>query len=112
MNKDRQKLAEALELVGSVFAIDGMSQLAEQASKAADDGKPQSQVLGIAYKMEALLIKQGPQLADKLVAWHTDKTIQDVKDMDDAEYGMQLRNTIVADVCGFFGLSPRTDGQK
>lgn len=109
---DRKGLAQALEMVGSVFAIDGMAQLAEKAQQAAADGKPQAAVLGIAYQMEALIIQKAPQLADQLVAWHTGKTADEVDQMENAEYGAQLRDTVVADLCGFFGLSPRTDGTK
>lgn len=112
MENKRKDLAEALELVGGVFDIDGMAELAAKAEKAAKEQASQARILAISYKMEALLMQKDPGLADRLVAWHMGKSVEEAAQLEDAEYGRQLRDTVVADVCGFFGLSPRTDGTK
>ena len=104
----RNDLAEKLELIGSIFEIDGMDKLVNKFTKGISIIKYNA----ITIQIESLLLKNNPEVAEKLVANHLDMTDEEVKGMDDAEYAVALRDAITTDVIGFFASSPHTDGQK
>ncbi len=104
----RNELAEKLELIGSIFEIDGMDKLVNKFEKGISIIKYNA----ITIQIESLLLKKNPEVAEQLVAAHLDKTVDEIKELSDAEYAVSLRDAITTDVIGFFASSPHTDGQK
>ena len=104
----RNELAEKLELVGSLFEIDGMSDLLSKFEKDMGVLKFNAVVIHI----ESLLMKNAPEIADRMIAMKIGITQEDVEKMDDAEYSNALKETIISDALGFFASSPRSDGKK
>lgn len=104
----RNELAEKLELIGSIFEIDGMDKLVNKFEKGISIIKYNA----ITIQIESLLLKKNPEVAEQLVAAHLDKTVDEIKELSDAEYAVALRDAITTDVIGFFASSPHTDGQK
>lgn len=104
----RNELAEKLELIGSIFEIEGMDKLVNKFSK----GMSIIKYNAITIQIESLLLKNNPEVAEKLVANHLEKTVEEIKELPDAEYAVSLRDAITTDVIGFFASSPHTDGQK
>lgn len=104
----RNELAEKLELIGSIFEIDGMDKLVNKFEK----GISIIKFNAITIQIESLLLKKNPEVAEQLVAVHLDKTVDEIKELSDAEYAVALRDAITTDVIGFFASSPHTDGQK
>lgn len=104
----RNELAEKLELIGSIFEIDGMDKLVNKFTKGISIIKYNA----ITIQIESLLLKENPEVAEQLVANHLGKTVEETKELDDADYAVALRDAITTDVIGFFASSPHTDGQK
>lgn len=104
----RKDLAEKLELIGSIFEIDGMDKLVNKFEKGISIIKYNA----ITIQIESLLLKENPKVAEQLVAAHLEKTVDEIKDLSDAEFAVALRDAITTDVIGFFASSPHTDGQK
>lgn len=106
--KDRNILAEKMEIIGQVFEIDGMSDLLNKFKP----GMHTVQFNAVSIQVSGLLLKNNKELADRVIAMSLDETDEKVQEMDDAEYALALRNAIILDVMGFFASSPRTDGEK
>ena len=106
--RNRADLAEKMEIIGQVFEIDGMSDLLNKY----DPGMNSIKFNAVTVQVSGLLLQRKRDLADKIVAMHTEKTDAQVQEMDDAQYALELRNAIITDVMGFFVSSPRSDGQK
>lgn len=104
----RKDLAEKLELIGSIFEIDGMDKLVNKFEKGISIIKYNA----ITIQIESLLLKENPKVAEQLVAAHLEKTVDEIKDLSDAEFAVALRDAITTDVIGFFASSPHTVGQK
>lgn len=104
----RNELAEKLELIGSIFEIDGMDKLVNKFTKGISIIKYNA----ITIQIESLLLKKNPEVAEQLVAAHLEKTVDEIEELSDAEYAVALRDAITTDVIGFFASSPHTDGQK
>ena len=114
---NRNELAEKLELVGSMFEIDGMSELLKKFDPEKDENgknKPFSAVKfnAIVIQVESLLMKNNQAVADKIIAMNRDITLEDVGKLDDAGYANALKTAIITDVLGFFASSPSSDGRK
>ena len=104
----RNELAEKLEVIGSIFEIDGMSELLSKFEKDMGSVKFNAVVIQI----ESLLMKKAPGVADRLIAMKNGITQEDVDKMDDAEYSNALKDAIITDALVFFASSPRSDGKK
>ena len=104
----RNELAEKLEVIGSIFEIDGMNELLSKFDKNMGNVKFNAVVIQI----ESLLMKKAPEVADRLIAMKNGITQEDVDKMDDAEYSSALKDAIISDALGFFASSPRSDGKK
>ena len=114
---NRNELAEKLELIGSMFEIDGMSELLKKFEPEKDEkgeNKPFSAVKfnAIVIQVESLLMKNNQAVADKIIAMSRGISGEEVAKLDDAEYANALKTAIVTDVIGFFGSSPSSDGRK
>lgn len=105
---ERNTLAEKMEIIGQVFEIDGMNDLLNKYEK----GMSIVKFNAVTIQVSGLLLKNNKELADKIIAMGTEKSDEQVQKMDDAEYAMELRNSITRDVMGFFASSPRSDGKK
>ena len=108
MSKDRNILAEKMEVVGQVFEIDGMSDLLNKYKP----GMSTVQFNAVTIQVSGLLLKANKELSDKVIAMAMEQTDEQVQAMEDAEYALALRNAIITDIMGFFASSPRTDGEK
>jgi len=106
--KDRNQLAEKMEIIGQVFEIDGMSEMLNKYKA----GMPTVQFNAVTIQVSGLLLKTNKELSDRIIAMSLDETDETVQGMDDAEYALALRNAIIRDVMGFFVSSPRSGGQK
>ena len=104
----RNELAEKLEVIGSIFEIDGMNELLSKFDKNMGNVKFNAVVIQI----ESLLMKKAPEVADRLIAMKNGITQEDVDKMEDAEYSNALKEAIITDALGFFASSPRSDGKK
>ena len=113
----RNELAEKLELVGSMFEIDGMNDLLKKFDPEKDE-KGNSRPIGavkfnaIVIQIESLLMKHNQAVADKIIAMNRDITLDEVGKLDDADYANALKHAIITDVMGFFASSPSSDGRK
>ena len=105
---ERNKLALQLELVGEMLEIDGMNELFEKFQAGISTVKFNAVVI----QTGALLMKERPDTADKLIAMARDITTEEVEKLDDGEYGNALKQAITQEVIGFFASSQRTDGKK
>lgn len=105
---NRTDLAEKLEIIGSLFEIDGMDELVNKFKAGISVVKYNA----ITIQIESLLLKTDKELADRLVASNKGITMEDVEKMDDADFAVSLRDAITTDVIGFFASSQRTGGQK
>lgn len=105
---ERNELAEKLELIGSMFEIDGMSELLEKMGKGMNPVK----FSAIVIQIESLLMKGNKKTADGIIAMSKKISIEEVEKMEDAEYAAALKDAIITDVMGFFASSPRSDGKK
>lgn len=106
--RNRNILAEKMEIIGQVFEIEGMSDLLNKFKT----GMTTVQFNAVAIQVSGLLLKDNKELADRVIAMSAEVPDENVQGMDDAEYALALRNAIVMDVMGFFASSPRTDGKK
>lgn len=95
----RNELAEKLELIGQIFEIDGMSDLCNKFEAGMNTVKFNAVVIQVA----GLLTRSNEKLADRIVAMHKGIDEKEVAQMEDAEYGKELKAAIVSDVMGFFG---------
>ena len=100
--------AEKLEVIGSIFEIEGMNKLLNKFKK----DQSIVQFNAIVIQIESLLLKNNAELADRVVAMSLEKTAEEVEKLSDSEYAIALRNAITGDVMGFFASSGHTDGQK
>lgn len=105
---DRNKLALQLELVGEMLEIDGMNEQFEKFQ----GGISTVKFSAIVIQIGALLMKNRPDTADKLISLAQDIPLEDVDKMDDGEYGNALKKAIQQEVLGFFASSGRTAGKK
>lgn len=105
---NRGDLAERMELVGQVFEIEGMQELLTKYEK----GISMVKFNAVTIQVSALLLKKNKVLADRIMVAGTGKTQEEVDEMDDGTYAAVLKDAILRDVLGFFGSSPRSDGQK
>ena len=105
---DRVDLAEKMEIIGQVFEIDGMADLLNKFQKDMNPVKFNA----VTIQISGLLLKGNRELADKIIAMSKEKTVEEVQEMQDAEYAGALRDAIITDIMGFFASSPRTDGKK
>lgn len=106
--KDRNELAEKMELIGQIFEIDGMSELLGKYEK----GMTPVKFNAVTIQISALLLKGNRMLADKILALADGMDDEKVQEMSDAEYASALRNAIITDILGFFASSPHSDGKK
>ena len=104
----RNELAEKLEVIGSIFEIDGMNELLSKFDKNMGNVKFNAVVIQI----ESLLMKKAPEVADRFIAMKNGITQEDVDKMDDAEYFSALKDAIISDVLGFFASSQPSGGRK
>ena len=114
---NRNELAGKLELIGSMFEIDGMSDLLRKFDPEKDEKgntKPFSAVKfnAIVIQVESLLMKSNQAVADKIIAMSRGISVEEVGKLDDVDYANALRAAIVTDVIGFFASSPSSDGKK
>ena len=105
---ERKDLSEKLEIIGSIFEIDGMEALVSKY----EAGMGIVKFNAITIRIEALLLKENRAVADELIAKNKGITEEEVDKMDDGEYSLALRNAILTDVVGFFPSSQHTDGQR
>lgn len=105
---ERNELAAKLELIGRMFAIDGMSELLEKF----EAGMSNLKFSAIVIQVESLLMQKDQDVADKIIAMNRGIEEDEVAKLDDAEYAAALRAAILTDVIGFFGSSPRSAGKK
>ena len=105
---NRENLAEKLELIGSVFEIEGLTGKLEKLHQGMDSVAFNAVVIQVA----GLLLKENPEAADKLVRMSLDISEKDVEKMDEGTYATALKGALIKDVLGFFGSSPRSDGKK
>lgn len=105
---NRQDLAEKLEVIGSVFLIDGMDELIDMIGPGASNIKINS----IIVRIEAKLMKADKTLADKLISICRGISIEEVEQMDDADYSVAMKQVIEKDVFGFFASSRTLAGKK
>lgn len=103
----RANLAERLEIIGQIFEIDGMENLLAKFDKTMNNVKFNAVVIQI----ESLLMKNNPELANKIITTCRGISEKDLGKMNDSEYAGLLRDTIITDVMGFFASSPRSGGQ-
>ena len=114
---NRNDLAEKLELVGSMFEIDGMNDLLKKFESEKDE-KGNSKPIGavkfnaIVIQIESLLMKNNPAVADRIIAMNKGISAEEVGKLDDAAYANALKTAIITDVMGFFASSPSSDGKK
>lgn len=106
--KDRNELAEKLEIIGGVFEIDGMSDLMGKYVA----GMNTIQFNAVTVQVAGLLLKHNRTLADKIVSLHLGQTDKQTQQMGNTEYANSLRDAIITDVMGFFASSQSSDGQK
>lgn len=114
---NRKDLAEKLELVGSMFEIDGMNELLKKFDTETDEKgnrKPISPVKfnAVIIQIESLLMKGNQDVADKIIAMNLGITEEEAGKLEDAEYANALKKAIITDVLGFFASSPSTATQK
>lgn len=105
---ERNELAEKLELIGGMFEIDGMSDLLEKLTPGMNPVKFSAVII----QVESLLMKNNKAAADGIVAMSKKIKIEEVEEMNDAEYASALKDAIITDVMGFFASSPRSGGKK
>ena len=105
---ERTELANKLELVGEMLEIQGMNELFNEFQ----EGITTVQYDAIVIQIGALLMKEKPTTADKLISINTGKTLDEVDTLDDGEYGKALRNSITAEVIGFFASSGNSGNKK
>jgi len=105
---DRKDLAEKLEIIGSVFEIDGMTELCEKFRP----GINTVQFNAIVIQISGLLIRSNQKTADRLIMLNLEIGQEELDKLDDAAYANALKKAIVTDVMGFFVSSPPTDGKK
>lgn len=103
----RANLAERLEIIGQIFEIDGMETLLAKFDKEMNNVKFNAVVIQI----ESLLMKNNPELANKIITTCRGIPENKLEKMNDSEYAGLLRDTIITDVMGFFASSPRSGGQ-
>lgn len=106
--RDRNELAEKMELIGQIFEIDGMSELLGKYEK----GMTPVKFNAVTIQISALLLKGNRVLADKILALTDGMDDAKVQEMSDAEYASALRNAIITDILGFFASSPHSGGKK
>ena len=114
---NRNELAEKLELVGSMFEIDGMSDLLRKFDTEEDakgNKKPLNPVKfsSVIIQIEGLLMKSNQDVADRIIAMSRGISVEEVGELGDAEYANALKSAIITDVMGFFASSPSSDGGK
>lgn len=114
---NRNELAEKLELVGSMFEIDGMSDLLKKFDVEEDENgkkKPINPVKfnAVVIQIESLLMKGNQNVADKIIAMSRGISEEEIDKLGDAEYTNALKSAIITDVLGFFASSPSSDGRK
>lgn len=95
---ERNKLAEQLELVGDILAVDGV---AEVLAKLKPDDKI-AKVNAYVIQISAKILHDAQDLADKLVANKKGVDVETLAAMEDKEYAKVLRECIMRDVLGFF----------
>ena len=115
--ENRNELAEKLELVGSMFEIDGMTELLKKFDPEKDEkgnNKPIGAVKfnAIVIQIESLLMKNNQEVADKIIMMNQQISEEEVGKMGDADYANALKSAIITDVMGFFASSPSSDGRK
>ena len=114
---NRNELAGKLELIGSMFEIEGMNDLLKKFTPETDEKgntKPFSAIKfnAIVIQIESLLMKNNQAVADKIIAMNRGISEEEVEKLNDADYANALKTAIVTDVIGFFASSPSTDGKK
>ena len=105
---ERNALAQKLELIGSMFEIDGMQDLLSKFSEKMDTVK----FSAVLFQIEGKLLDGNQATADKLIAANMGISEEEIGKMDDGKYAGALKNAILTDVMGFFASSPRQAGQK
>lgn len=105
---NRSNLAEKLEAIGSVFEIDGMTDLLVKFDKDMGNVK----FSAVVFQIAALLVQKNQKAADKIIGMNLGIDEKGVAELDDSRYADALKNAIVTDVMGFFASSPPTDDQK
>ena len=113
----RNGLAEKLELVGSMFEIDGMSELLRKFDPEEDEKgnrKPINPVKfnAVVIQVASLLLKNNQVVADRIIAMSREIPIEEVGKLEDGDYANALKSAIITDVLGFFASSPASDGRK
>ena len=114
---NRNELAEKLELVGSMFEIDGMSELLRKFDSETDKNGEKVPINPVKFnavviQISGLLMKGNQDVADKIIAMSRGITEEEVGKLEDAEYANALKSAIITDVLGFFASSPASDGRK
>lgn len=95
---ERTGLAEKLELIGSLFEIDGVE---EQLGKL-KAGMSIFAINAITTRVESILLKADKELADRLVAAYRQIDLEQVNEYSDKDYTITLREAILTEVIGFF----------
>lgn len=114
---NRNELAEKLELVGSMFEIDGMSDLLRKFDTE-EDGKGAKKPINpvkfnaVVIQIESLLMRGNQHAADKIISMSRGISEEEVEKLDDADYANALKSAIITDVLGFFASSPSSAGRK
>ena len=108
MAKQRNGLADKLEIVGRLFEIDGMADIFDKFTKS----KSVIQFNAVVIQISGLLMKEAPDIADKLISANRGISPEEVDNLEDGEYSLALKDAITGDVLGFFASYPHTGGKK
>lgn len=114
---NRNELAEKLELIGGMFEIDGIPELLRKFDPEEDEKGKKKQlnpvkVNAIVIQVESLLMKENPDVADRLVAMNRKISLEEAAALEDSDYANTLKKAIITDVLGFFASSASSDGKK
>ena len=104
----RNNLAEKLDMIGSMFEIDGMTELLAKFDKEMGNVK----FSAVVFQIASLLIQKNQKAADRIIGMNLGLDEKGVAALDDARYADALKTAIITDVMGFFASSPPTDGEK
>lgn len=108
MENKRENLSEKLEMIGELFEIEELLPLFVKFDKEMSVVRFNAVVIQIS----GVLLSKNRGLADRLVAFHKQITLDEVAEMEDGEYSLTLRDAITKDAIGFFGSSQHTAGKK